>query len=131
MKTEAKILNLDEFEDRIQKVIKYQGREHQFHPFTVQDYIDTMKTMTLMKEKEERVEKAIQEGKEPNPKDLVGQDEVFEYTVKSIRRAFPTLSEEEVRAMPINTLNAISDFISNEVNDANEEADEAVDSEKK
>lgn len=129
--TKTNILNLDELETKKQKVIKLHGKEHVFQPFTVENYIENIKSMEVLNAKQMRVEKAIKEKREPNPDDLVSQDELFNITVNNIIRAFPTLSKEQVLKMPIEMLNTIADYISEENSSVEEEAQEAVDTEKK
>lgn len=97
---QPRILNLDNFETEIDKVVKYKGVEHKFKPFTVRDFIQNVKEM------------------EDLARDDATEEDIVAYVNQMavlINRAFPTLSVEEVLEMPMEMVKALTDFVRGEV----------------
>lgn len=95
----TKILNLDTIETKVDKTIVLNGVEHAFSPFTVEQFIEQLKEI-----------EAIENGER-----TLSIREYAEYSIKSIKRAFPTVPEAELRALHVDKLKAISDFVRGEV----------------
>ncbi len=119
-----KILNLDEFEEKeSKKAIRYQGRDYQFTPFTVDDYIKITLTLDRFRKIEEVKAAKIARGEPTTEEDEVSIAELYEYSVGQVTRAFPELTEKQVRDMPVQYLAAITDYIEDKLSDV--VADEA------
>jgi hypothetical protein len=86
-----KVLNLDELETGNEKEIVLDGKTYKLQPFSVGDFIDQVK----------RLEAA----------ENVSSSEAFELIVEMVSKAFPGLSEETIRGMSMERLNAIYDFV--------------------
>jgi len=84
-------LDLDAIENEVEIVVKLNGKEHALQPITVDDFIYNTKLV----------------------QDL-GTNPDFEKEtmtiIKMLIRAFPTMTEEELRKLPLVKLNAILDF---------------------
>jgi len=89
----AKLLNLDEVLPANEKVIILKGKEHVMAALTVQRFIE------LTREAEEYAEKEMK------------VSESFERFVATILDSFPTIKEAELRAMDLQRLKLIVDFI--------------------
>lgn len=90
----TKILNLDELETTIEKVIVLKGVKHPFVPFSVGDFIDNLKEMEANAKRED-----------------VPMSEYMEHMIGMVQRSFPSIPEQEVRDLPMEKLKAITDFI--------------------
>lgn len=104
----TKILNLDDIEQSVDKRVTLNGEDHDFHPFTVDEFIAQLKEI-------EAVEKA-------------GEMTVVDYTefaIKSILRGFPTIQEADLRKLSVTKLKALTDFIKAEADEAEAEGVEA------
>ena len=91
MSANPNILNLDTLETGSEKVIIIGGEEHQMHPFSVQDFIEQMKSISGAED--------------------AAPEEAFELVVDSIVRAFPTLDRDDILGLEMPKLNAIYEFI--------------------
>lgn len=92
--TAPAILNLDEFETSIQKTVVLNGKRHAFAPFSVEDFINNLKEIDTYSKKDE-----------------IPVTEFFEHMIRMVTRAFPTIPEADVRALPMEKLKALSDFV--------------------
>ena len=86
----AEMLNLDDLVKE-EKVLKFKGKEHPMSEMSVQDYIEIV-----------RLSETIEE-------DMSIADQM-EVMIKMIKMSFPTLTEEDMRGLNIQQLNAITDF---------------------
>lgn len=96
----TKILNLDELEASVDKVLIFKGVSHEYRPYTVGEFITVMKTAEA--------------------RDKAGEHSVsesVEYMVETINRSFPTVSSDDLRGLSLDRLRLITDF----VNGVNEE----------
>lgn len=90
-------LNLDEFETKIDKRVKLNGVTHEFQPFSVGDFINQLKEMEDYASRED-----------------VPISEYMAYMVSVVRRAFPTIPEEDLRSMSMPKLKRLTDFVRGE-----------------
>ena len=79
------VINLDDLTSEPKVVIKIGTAEHAMKPLSVQDLIDNLKLVEEM-------------GMNP------GIPAEIEAGIKIITRAFPTLTEEQIRALPVEVL---------------------------
>jgi len=86
-----KILNLDTLETGSEKVIVIGGVEYAMRPFSVQDFIEQMRSISSAEN--------------------AAPEEAFSLVVDSIVRAFPGLERKSVMDMEMPKLNAIYEFI--------------------
>jgi hypothetical protein len=94
----TKILNLDELEGPSDKLLKFKGVDHVFHPLTVGEF--------------------IAQAKRAEAKDAAGDTKVsesVEYMVELIVRAFPTVKTEDLQGLPLERLRVITDFVNDVV----------------
>lgn len=101
-----KVLNLDELETGIEKTVILNGRRHRLQPFSVQQFIDNLKEIDAYAAME-----------------VVTAQEVVEHMVRMISGAFPTIPEAEIRALPMEKMKALSDFVKDQTQ---LEADEGI-----
>ena len=94
----TKILNLDELEAPVDKILTLKGKDNFYHPFTVQEFIDQMKKAET---------KDAESG--------VKTSETVEYMVEMIMRAFPTVDEADLRGLPLDRMKLITDFVNDVV----------------
>lgn len=92
----TKVLNLDEVETKLEKAIKFGGKEYVMSPLSVGDYVAQLKEL-----------QAIDQEKDPA--------QVFEKMIASVVRAFPTMKEAQARKMTLSQLEALTRFIRGEV----------------
>ena len=87
----AKLLDLDAVAAESEFVIKLNGTEHKLKPATVETFVANMKELEKL-----GVSASVAEE--------------LEVTIGIILRAFPTVTEAEVRALTMQQIKAISDF---------------------
>lgn len=90
----TKVLNLDDFEQSVDKSVTLNGKSHEFKPFTVDEFISQLKEI---------------EGLEKDGQLSIAQ--YVEFSIGTIKRAFPTIEESELRALTITKLKALTDFV--------------------
>lgn len=89
---QQRILNIDALvSERVNPAIVINGKRHELKPASLQNFIDTMNEIEAL-------------GTEPS---LLKEIEV---TVKIVKRAFPTMTEEEVGNLPFDMLSQIANF---------------------
>jgi len=93
----TKFLNLDEFETSVEKTVRLNGVTHSFVPFSVGDFIDQLKEMEGYAATEE-----------------LPVSEYMGHMVKMVRRAFPSISEEDLMGLSMEKLKALTDFVRGE-----------------
>ena len=108
----AKILNLDTFETSSDKQVVLNKVTHQFHPFTVEEFIAQVKEI-----------------EELEAKGAVSATEYAQFMVKTVLRGFPTIPVDELQKMEVEKLRAISDFVRDVAQAAKTEAEEQVSAE--
>lgn len=91
MKT--KVLNLDEVEVTVAKEFTWKDKVHQMKPLSVGDFIVQTK--------------AVEELTAKNPTET----EAVEFMLSIVRMAFPTLSDEDARAMDLKRLEVLVEFV--------------------
>jgi hypothetical protein len=107
-------LNIDELPTKVEKELTLKGVKHVMQPITVGQFLDQAQEL-----------KARQESSEP----ITGA-EVFEKSVKMIQTTFPTIPEDDLRALTFDKINAILAFINataDEINEAGAEQAPAAD----
>ncbi len=90
----AEILNLDDFETEIEKTVIHEGVKHAFQPFSVEDFIKNLKQIENFAKLDE-----------------IDVSEYMEHMVDMVVRAFPSMGEETVRALPMTKLKKLNEFI--------------------
>lgn len=90
----TKILNLDTFEVT-SKTVTINGKEHQFHPLTVERFLEQTK----------KLEETLKD--EEGEFTLAG---AVEQQIEAIVLAFPTIKPEDLRALPMEKLGALVKF---------------------
>lgn len=91
--TKTAMLNLDELETPT-KVLRLNGREHTMRDMTVQEFIDA--SAEAKRARERAAEQTV--------------DEQVAEVVDQIAKAFPTLGEDELAALPLPKLTALLEF---------------------
>jgi hypothetical protein len=94
-----KVLNIDAYADP-KRVISYKGVEHAIEEISVQSFIDNLKAAEEL-EKSGLADKSMSKS--------------FEDAVASIKAAVPTMEEKEIRALKLQAMTAIMQFIRGEL----------------
>ncbi len=89
-----KVINLDKIVTRKDKVVILDGVEHALRSPTVKDYIDQMRTA---KEIDDLTDTPTVETAQ----------KVFELTIETLRRSFPTITNEQFHSLTMDQLNAL------------------------
>lgn len=84
----TQVLNIDEFKKKTPLSVVVGGKTHHMQPSTVQTFLDNLEDMEAL-------------AKAPSIKDEI------HLTVRMIVRAFPTLTEEEVRQWPLYSIEEV------------------------
>lgn len=105
----TKILNLDDIEQSEDKSVVLAGQTHVFRPFTVAEFIAQLKEI-----------EAIEKTGEMTVADYA------EFSIKTVKRAFPTIPEEQLRDLSINKLKALTDFVREVASDEADKGAEAT-----
>lgn len=92
MSDNTKILNLDEITPPLEVVVKLNGKEHKLKTFTVEDFVENTKLAQSVTGTELTVEEEVN------------------IVIKMLIRAFPTMSESDLRSMSLDKLSAILEF---------------------
>jgi hypothetical protein len=90
----TQVLNLDDLETGVEKTIILKGVKHSFAPFSVENFIENLKTLERYSNQDE-----------------VPVSEYMEHMIDMVSRGFPSLGLETIRQMPMTQLKAINDFI--------------------
>jgi hypothetical protein len=89
----TKVLNLDDLETTVERVIVIGGKEHKMKPFTVEAFINQMKEIEQIGDNEP------------------SGSEMFATSVRMIQRAFPTLDDDVVKNMTTFQIDAVYNFL--------------------
>lgn len=95
----VKFLNLDDFQTGVEKTIIWRKKEHAMKSMTIGDFMNSVKAAR------EAAEKAKSE------KDNFDFSSVFGILIDNIRKAFPTLTDEDVAEMRMEHAEAIFNFV--------------------
>lgn len=90
----AEILNLDELETGVEKTVVLNGVKHSFAPFSVENFIENVKSLEEYSKRED-----------------IPVSEYMEHMVQMVVRGFPSIGEEAVRKLPMTHLKAINEFV--------------------
>lgn len=91
----TKILNVDDLETSVEKVIVVKGVKYAMKPFTVEAFVNQMKELEAAAERE------------------TSGVEIYEMSLKMIARAFPGLPEADLRNMTTYQVDMIYNFLKN------------------
>jgi len=89
----TQFLNLDDFETKVEKVLKLKGKEHKMAALSVGAFIEQMKTA-----------KALEKSGEANIADFI------DHMITMVDNVFPTIGRDELEKLSLDQLNAILDF---------------------
>jgi hypothetical protein len=104
----TKVLNLDQLETTIDKVVTIKGVDHRMTPLSVEDFINQMKEID-----------------QATSSDMTAL-EMYELSLKVILRAFPTIPETQLRALNTFQIDSLYAFLKEKVDHAAEEGAEAT-----
>ena len=93
----TQFLNLDEFETKIDKRVVLKGNTHNFVPPSVGDFIEQLKEMEEYAKKTE-----------------VPVSEYMEHMVGVVKRAFPTITDDDLKTLSMPKLKKLTDFVRGE-----------------
>jgi uncharacterized protein (DUF2267 family) len=91
----AKVFNVDQLAEETRQIV-LKGKTHEIKPMSVDDFLATMAEADKL------------------DKDASPQAQI-DAVVKTIARAIPTLSEDDVKALPFDQMNAIAQFIRGDI----------------
>lgn len=89
----TKVLNVDDLEGSIDKVITIKGVDYAMKPFSVEDFLNQMRELNALGEKG------------------VDGAEMFEMSLRMIERAFPTLPKGTLQTLNTFQVDAIYNFL--------------------
>ena len=101
----SNLLNLDEIEVGDEKSFVFNGKTHTMTPLSVGDYIKQVKALESMKE--------------------ASQEDTFNFMIKSVCAAFPTLSEAEAKKMTFLQIKLLMDHVQGDVTEEMEEGNDS------
>lgn len=104
----TKVLNLDQLETTIDKVVTIKGVDHRMTPLSVEDFINQMKEID-----------------EATSSEMTAL-EMYELSLRVILRAFPTITEAQLRTLNTWQIDALYAFLKERVDTAAEEGAEAT-----
>lgn len=101
----AKIFNVDELAKEERSIV-LKGKTHAVNEMSVDSYLKTMKIANDL----------------DSPEKKNSQEAQISAVVQTIALAIPTITAEELRALPFDQMNAIAQFVRGEVPDALKDA---------
>ena len=107
----TKVLNLDDLETTIERELIIGGVTHKMKPFTVEAFINQMKEIEQIGDKEPT------------------GSEMYATSVKMIQRAFPTLTDDVIKNMTTFQIDAVYNFLKERSDDEVEKGAQAGNSE--
>ena len=121
MSDSVTFLNVDDVKPKVEKVISIKGKKHKFSPPTVSAFIEEMQVIR-------EAQKKFKGKSDKNNSEI--EVEMLELTVssmtRSVKSAFPTLTDEDIAALTYEQLSAIREFINAQIGEANEAAEDEV-----
>lgn len=105
----TKILNLDDIQQPEDKNVVLKGATHTFQPFTVGEFVAQLKEI-----------------EEIEAKGQLSPADYAEFSIKTVKRAFPTIPEQDLRELPIFKLKALTEFVKDVASDEVERGSEAT-----